>query len=192
MTTHRNGLMIAISVFLFMSASAHAEGFFLGFSLGGGDADIDVPIFSSGDEFSFDNESGVLAADVFAGYEFSNDVFIEVSLQGYDNFNVTLFDDDLELSVVEVGVGYYFPSESKLRFFAGGGLAIWDLEARESLVFNPGPEEEVGLDGTDFFIEGGTEYRFNDWFRMGVTLSHSELDFGSAQSIELTFKFVPQ
>ncbi len=190
MTIHRNGWMIAVTAFLFMSAPAHAEGFFLGFSGGGGDVDIDEPIFSSGDPFSFDNDVGAVVADLFAGYEFANDWFVEVSLQGYDN--AAIFNDNFELSIVEAGVGYYFPSESKFRFFVGGGLAFWDLEARESFVFNPGPEEQVSLDGTDIFVEGGGEYRFNDWFRMGLTLSRTQVDFGAAQSIELTFKFLPR
>lgn len=99
--------------------------------------------------------------------------------------------DVLDLDSFRLGVGYLFPSESNFRFIGKTGLSIWDLEARESILFNPGPEEVSRLDGTDFFIEGGVEYSFNDTFRAGLALSYADLDFGSTTTVKLTFKILP-
>jgi len=174
-----------------LCAPAQAEGFFLGLGLGSGDADFDEPIFSSGDPFSFDNESNVLVGEFFLGYEFASDVFLELGVQGYDTFEIFSFGDLLDLDAVRAGVGYVFPGDSRFRIVAKAGLTFWDLKARESFVFNPGPEEVSSRDGADLFVEAGLEYRFNESVRAGLSLDYANLDFGSTTTVKLTVKFLP-
>lgn len=170
---------------------AHADGFFLALGVGAGDVSVDGSVFSSGQSFSFDGDSEVIVGELLAGYEFANDLFVEIAVQGYDTLSFLGLGDILDLDTIRAGVGGYLPSDSRLRLFGKAGLTFWDLTARESFVFNPGPEERTKRDGTDLFVEAGAEFRFTESFRLGLSVEYANLEFGSSNAVKLTLKFLP-
>lgn len=168
--------------------SANAEGPFFGLSSGMADADITGAIFVDGDSVSAGADDALLTGGVFGGYEWDNGVFVEASYHGYANLTAVFFADAIEIEAVRTVVGYYLPSDSKLHVLGKFGVNFWNVEARESFAFNPGPEETASLDGTDLFAEVGVEYRFTDRWRAGLAISYSDFDIGSATALNLSLK----
>lgn len=179
------------SMLCIMSTGACAEGVFIDLHAGWSDADFSEPVFSNGDGIGIGGDDAILVGGLFAGYEWSNNVFVQAGIEGYQNLTVVFLTDSLELSAFKTSVGYYLPGNSKFRVRGNLGLNFWKLDARESLVFNPGDEERRSLDGTDLFAEVGAEYRFNNALRAGLALSYTDFDVGSATALKLTFKFLP-
>ena len=58
------------------------------------------------------------------------------------------------------------------------GIASWNLEARESILFNPGPEATGGLDDTDIYFDFGIEWVITETFRVPLTFNYNNYDFG--------------
>lgn len=174
-----------------LTASARAEGYFLGLGVGVGDADIQRGIFGPGNQFSSSDKSDLLVGEFVIGYELASNVFIDLGVEGYDTFDFLQIGDVFDLDVVRAGVGFVAPSESRFHVFGKAGISFWDLSVRESALFNPGPEESTGLDGQDLFVQGGVEYRFNDSFRATLSFDYANLDFGKTTAIKLSIKIFP-
>ncbi|MEL6868718.1 MAG: outer membrane beta-barrel protein [Pseudomonadota bacterium] len=180
----------ALAIVASLQTANAEEGLFVAVGIGGADVDYDGPLFASDDPVEFDSSSSLLAGEILVGYEFANDLFVEIGERGYASFNLGL-GDQISLSAIRTGLGYSWSSESRLGIVTKAGLAFWDLRARESFLFNPGPEEQTRQQGTDLFLEAGVEFRFTDAFRMGLSWEYVAVDFGGASSVMATFKFVP-
>ncbi len=189
MTAKLSAKMSTGAVLVFLTSTAAAEGLFLGVEAGLADADLgDVAIFSDGSTVTVGSDDAILTGGLSARYSWSNDVFVEVGYQSYESLSVVLLTDAVELETIRAAVGYYLPGDSRLRVMGKAGVSFWELQARESLVFTPGPEEETTLDGSDLFAEVGLEYRFTERSRAGLSLSYQGLDDGSATSLNLSFR----
>jgi len=152
---------------------------FIGLDLGGGDLDIDNISVAPDFELTSSSDSAT-AFRATAGYEFDNGFHILVGFDDVESIELLGLGDAVELEALKFGAGYSQPIAK--RFRAGGtiGLASWDLEARESFLFNPGPEATGGLDDTDFYFDFGIEWVINETFRMPLTFNYNDYDFGDA------------
>lgn len=175
----------AVLSLLVLLASAPAwSGGFVGLDVGGGDLDIDN--VSVAPDFELTSVSDSAATfHVTAGYEFDNGFRISAGYEEMDSIEFLGLGESVELEAFKFGIGFW-PSASR-RFRAGGaiGIASWDLEARESILFNPGPEATGGLDDTDIYFDLGIEWVINDTFRMPLTFTYNDYDFGDATILRI-------
>lgn len=187
MTASAASLTFAAFVTL-IAPTAQAEGVYIGFDAGIADADFAGALFSDGSSIGDGVDDAVFMGGVYGGYEWSNNVFVEVGYQGYESLTVVFLTDSLEIDSIRAAVGYYLPSESNFHFFGKAGLNFWEAEAdRSVLIFGSG-EEPVSIDGTDFFAEAGVEYRFSNNLRLGLSLDYSDFGEGSATALKLGFR----
>jgi len=170
---------IAVFVFVMCTSTPAWSDVFIGLDIGGGDLDIDN--ISVAPDFELTSLSDSAAAfHATVGYEFDNGFHIVAGFDEIDSIEFLGLGESIELEALKLGAGYSAPISN--RFRAGGtiGLASWDLEARESILFNPGPEATGGLDDTDFYFDFGIEWVINETFRMPLTFNYNDYDFGDA------------
>ena len=167
-------------VVLVMGTSAPAwSDVFIGLDLGAGDLDIDNISVAPDFELTSLSDSAT-AVRATAGYAFDNGFHILVGFDDVESIEFLGLGESIELEALKLGAGYSQPISK--RFRAGGtiGLASWDLEAQESILFNPGPEATGGLDDTDIYFDFSIEWVINDTFRMPLTFNYNDYDFGDA------------
>jgi len=160
------------------SAPVWSDGF-VGLDLGAGN--LDVNNVSVAPDFELTSVSDSSAAfHATAGYEFDNGFHVMVGFEQMESIEFLGLGDSIELEALKLGAGYSQPVSK--RFRAGGtiGIASWDLEARESILFNPGPEATGGLDDTDIYFDLGIEWVISETFRMPPTFTYNDFDFGDA------------
>lgn len=173
------GRIITSLVLLALSTTAWAGSPFVGFDLGFGDLDISEITVSPG----FDLNSaadGTAIYHVTGGYEFDNGFVIIGAFEEFESISLFGFGDAIELKALKLGAGFAAPMAERFRLTGTVGLASWDLEARESFLFNPGPEATGGLDDTDFYFDIGFEWLVNDQVRVPITFNYNDYDFGDS------------
>lgn len=170
---------IAVFMLAMLTSTPAWSDVFIGLDLGGGDLDIDNISVAPDFELTSLSDSAT-AFRATAGYEFDNGFHILVGFDDVESIELLGLGDAVELEALKFGAGFSQPISK--RFRAGGtiGLASWDLEARESFLFNPGPEATGGLDDTDFYFDFGIEWVINETFRMPLTFNYNDYDFGDA------------
>ncbi len=170
---------IAVFVLATLSSTPAWSDVFIGLDVGIGDLDIDNLSVAPDFELTSVSDSAA-AAHLAAGYEFDNGFHIVVGFDEIDSIEFIFIGDSVDLKALKLGAGYSQPISK--RFRAGGtvGLASWDLEARESILFNPGPEATGGLDDTDIYVDFGIEWVINETFRVPFTFNYNDYDFGDA------------
>ena len=161
-----------------VSTPAQSE-FFAGLEVGAGDLDIDT--VSVAPDFELTSVSDTATAYyIAAGYEFESGFHVLGAFEQLDSIEFLGLGESVELEAFKFGAGYMMPDSSKFRAGATIGIASWDLEARESILFNPGPEATGGLDDTDIYFDLRLEWVINETFRMPLTFSYNDYDFGEA------------
>jgi len=171
--------LIAVFIVSTLFSAPAWSGGFVGLDFGGGDLDIDE--ISVAPDFrltSISDTAGVFHVTV--GYEFDNGLHLFGGYEELDSIEFLGLGESVELEAYKLGAGFSLPASK--RFRAGGniGMAWWDLEARESILFNPGPEATGGIDDTDIFFDVGIEWVISDAFRMPLTFNYNDYDFGDA------------
>ena len=103
-----------------------------------------------------------------------------VGYEDMESFELLNLGDVVELQALKLGAGFSMSASKRIR--AGGtiGIASWDLDARESFLFNPGPEATGGLDDTDIYFDLGIEWVISETFRVPLTFNYNDYDFGDA------------
>jgi len=170
---------IAVFVLATLFSTPAWSGGFVGLDVGAGDLDVDNVSVAPGFELTSVSDTAS-AFHVTAGYEFDNGFHVSGSYEEMDSIEFLGLGDSVELEAFKLGAGFSLPASK--RFRAGGtiGIASWDLEARESILFNPGPEATGGLDDTDFYFDLGIEWVISETFRMPFTFNYNNYDFGDA------------
>lgn len=171
--------VIAVFVLVMLAGSPARSEVFMGLDVGAGDLDIDnVSVAPDFELFSVSDTATTY--QVLAGYEFDNGFHVVGGFEEMDSIEFFGLGDQVELEALKLGVGFSTPASKHFR--AGGtvGVASWDLEARESILFNPGPEATGGLDDTDVYFDIGVEWVINETFRVPLTFSYNDYDFGDA------------
>jgi len=173
----------ALAVFVLATLAnspAWAEIFF-GLDVGAGDLDIDR--ISVAPDFELVSISDTATTyQVTAGYEFDNGFHVLGGYEEMDSIEFLGIGDSVELQAFKFGAGFSTTASKRFRGVATIGIASWDLEARESFLFNPGPEATGGLDDTDIYFDLGIEWVINETFRMPLTFNYNDYDFGDATS----------
>ena len=170
---------VAVFILTMVTSTPAWSEVFIGLDLGAGDLDVDsVSVAPDFELTSVSDSAGAVRAT--AGYEFDNGFHVLVGFDDIESIEFLGLGDAIELEALKFGVGYSQPISN--RFRAGGtiGLASWDLEARESILFNPGPEATGGLDDTDLYFDFSIEWVINETFRMPLTFNYNDYDFGDA------------
>ena len=170
---------IAVFVLATLTGTPALAGVFVGLDLGAGDLDVDN--VSVAPDFELTSVSDTATSfHVTTGYEFDNGFYVLGAYEEMDSIEFLGLGDSVELEAFKLGAGFSLPASK--RFRAGGtiGLASWDLEARESILFNPGPEATGGLDDTDIYFDFGIEWVISETFRMPLMFNYNDYDFGDA------------
>lgn len=155
------------------------SGGFVGLDVGAGDLDIDD--VSAAPDFQLTSVSDSAAAfNVSAGYEFDNGFQLLVGYEELDSIEFLGLGESVDLEAFKFGAGFWRAASKRFRAGGAVGIASWDLEARESILFNPGPEATGGLDDTDVYFDLGIEWVVSDTFRMPLTFNYNNYDFGDA------------
>lgn len=170
---------IAFFVLAFMSSTPAWSGGFVGLDLGVGDLDIDDITVAPDFELTSLSDSAATYL-VTVGYEFHNGFHVSVGYEEMDSIEFLGFGDSVELDAFKLGVGFWKAASKRVRAGATIGIASWDLEARESILFNPGPEATGGLDDTDFYFDLGVEWVISETIHMPFTFNYNDYDFGDA------------
>ena len=152
---------------------------FIGLDLGAGDLDVNNVSVAPDFELTSISDSAT-SFHATVGYEFDNGFHVLAGFEDLESIEFLGIGDSIELEALKFGVGYSQPISK--RFRAGGtiGIASWDLEARESILFNPGPEATGGLDDTDIYFDLAIEWVISETFRMPLTFNYNDYDFGDA------------
>lgn len=172
---------IAVLVLATLTSSPAWSGVFLGLDLGAGDIDVENVSVAPNFELSSVSDSAT-AFYATAGYQFDSGFHVLVGFEQIESIEFLGIGESIDLEALKLGAGYSQPVSK--RFRAGGtiGIAAWDLEARESILFNPGPEATGGLDDTDFYFDLGIEWVISETFRMPLTFNYNRYDFGDSTS----------
>lgn len=176
---------------LFMSVQALAgDGFYLGAGVGKGDVSVDNSNFP-GSELLDSSSDDVIATEISAGYEFSNNIGLDVTAALYDTAQFIFETEQADLNSFRLGVSYAIPTESNFHFYGRTGINFWQLDIEESGLFNSGIEERVKTSSQDVFFQLGGEYRFNQRFRLGFAYDRTKTDFGHVDGFKVNIKFFP-
>lgn len=170
---------IAVFVLVTLFSTPAWSGGFIGLDVGAGDLDVDN--VSVAPDFELNSASDTTTAfHVTAGYEFDNGFHVSGSYEEMDSIEFLSLGQSVELEAFKFGAGFSLPASK--RFRAGGtiGIASWDLKARESILFNPGPEATGSLDDTDFYFDLGIEWVISEAFRIPFAFNYNDYDFGDA------------
>ena len=170
---------LAVFVLAALFSTPAWSGGFVGLDVGAGNLDVDNISFAP--DFELTSVSDTASAfHVTAGYEFAGGFRLSGAYEEMDSIEFLGIGQSVDLKAFKLGAGFSLPASK--RFRAGGaiGLASWDLEARESILFNPGPEATGGLDGTDLYFDLGIEWVISEAFRMPFTFNYNDYDFGHA------------
>ena len=172
---------IAVFVLATLTSAPAWSDVFVGLDLGAGDLDVDNVSVAPDFELTSVSDSAT-AFHATVGYEFDNGFHVLVGFEEMESIEFLGLGDSVELEAFKLGAGYSQPVSK--RFRAGGtiGIASWDLEARESILFNPGPEATGGLDDTDIYFDLGIEWVISETFRMPLTFNYNDFDFGDSTS----------
>lgn len=185
MSEIRTGILAV--VFLMFTAGASGDGnVYLGLGFGGGDLDIDQSSFPGADFIINDISGDVLVGDITASYRFDNDWSVDLSFEAYNSFDILLINDVIDLNTVRVGGGYHFPSDGWLSAFAKGGLSYWDIDFKESIFLNPGPEGTTSRSGTNAYFQIGAEARIGSAFAMRIYYDVSNPDIGDTRALKFS------
>ena len=178
-------VLVASILLIGLQFNLQAEGLYLGFGLGAGDVAIDAGSFS--EITSSEDTDGVALNELVIGYEFNNNLALEVA--DYNRGN--LF-SDTELDDVNLGVIYNFPSQTSTNFFVKSGIKFWSLDfTRGGGLFSSGEPRTSKKSGEDIFIQLGLDYSFYDSFKLGVAYDLSNTEFGQIRGGKITFKWFP-
>ncbi len=182
----RHFTLVAALTFCTIGATAQ-EGFYLGIAIGAGDLDIDQSSFPNAN-FVIDDLSGdMVVGEVSAGYQFQNNFTVDVGFEGYSSFDIFLVSDVIDLSTIRVGGGYHFPSAGRISGFVKAGVSFWELDFKESIFLNPGPEETASRDGTDLYLQLGAEIQIGSTFATRISYDVSNPDFGDTRAVKVWF-----
>ncbi|MDJ0701549.1 MAG: outer membrane beta-barrel protein [Woeseiaceae bacterium] len=163
---------------------------YLGLGLGVGDIDLSGDVSGSGefDTAALGGENALVAEFKF-GVQLSSGWLAEISFDDYESVSLLLV-DSVDYDAVRFGAGYSSPSANPFGFSARIGLAFWDLELRESPLFNPGSEARFETDGEDLYLQIGGEFHAADNWRIGLDFDYSDTDFGTVRALKINTRFL--
>ncbi len=172
-------IIIAISLILPLPSYAD-EGFYLLAGIGESTAKVKSKyLVNSGDD-SFEN----LDFQLSLGYQFSNNVLIELTSISHNSFLDIGFSDSASVYENMVLLGYRFDINEKFSVTPRIGYSSWEVKSSEGVLFNPGPEATTSKKGSDLTYMLSVSYNI-----LFMTVQSAEYDFGSLNSILIGVEF---
>jgi len=165
-----NKLAALFSASMLLANSAYAEGFYIGGSIGAGDATL------STDALFDDPDDRLYLAKGFGGYQVNDFFAVEGSFLGASNDDYyDGFDDDVNVDFSAVTVSFLgiIPADENFELFAKVGGYIGESEVGDSFLFfgSGNDEDESGmLWGAGAFINFGNRNQFT------IRLEYEEFD----------------
>ncbi len=183
--------IVSAAALLLITSLAHAEAdFYLGLGLGGGDVDLNGDVSGSGDFDTVDlGGERALTGEVTSGVQFNPGWLAELSIVDYENLSLLLV-DSVSYDAVRLGIGYAPQPTGRFGFVGKIGIAFWDLELRESPLFNSGSEATFNTDGEDLYLQVGGEFHATDRWRIGAAYDYSDADFGDVSALRLNTRYL--
>lgn len=179
-------LVIALAIcFYAKSAQSQEPKFILGVELGQSSVNIDTNKIQT--DVDFDDNG--FAGSYFVGYRWANHFVNEVNLTLASNNFIFRGFDFYETKELKLLFGYSFQLADSLRIVPMAGMSRWELNSREGLIFNPGPEQNFKFEGTDLTYKLTMEYLINDSFALSLSYARTHLVLGTTELSLLGLKF---
>lgn len=160
----------------------------LGIEVGRSSLDLDRELEINIDPEALDDRG--LSATYSAAYEWENNFLVEGSLAFSGNGLFTLgLADFYKTSEARLMVGYGIELSEHVRLVPAIGLSRWKAELQESAFFNPGPEDEANIDGTDLTYKISLEFPVSKGFMVSLSHGETKIDVGSLNMTQLGLKY---
>jgi hypothetical protein len=182
----KQSFLIALTLFVFSLASKATESnAYLGIEFGKSTFEIDsskavVDGYLDGDS---------IASSVIAGYRWSNNIVVEASyIYSANNLfgGITDFSKAYEAKAM---AGYTIDINRYLKLTPLIGLSSWELNVKEGILLNPGPEQSAKYSGTDITYKLALDYIVTDSFIVSLSYGQTNLDIGSSSSAQFGAKY---
>ena len=174
---------------LLLANVAQAGGGFIGFDIGVGDLDINNVQVTPDFDLSSGAQDTTFVANLNGGWEFDNGLILMGETGETDQINFLGLGDAVEVNVYKFGVGFGVAAAERFRVHGAIGVAFWELEARESIFLNPGPEATGSIDGEDLYLNFGGEFLANEALSVVFLYNYNDYDFGDATAVRVGVRF---
>ncbi len=174
---------------LLLAGGAEAGAPFIGFEIGAGDLDIGNVEISPEFDLRAGSDDNTIVTSLNGGYEFDNGLILTGATATTDRVSFLGLSDAIEVNVYKFGVGFGAEAAERFRVHGTIGLAFWELDARESFFFNPGPEATGSIDGEDPYIDFGGEFLFSDRLSLMFLYNYNDYSFGDATAFRVGLRF---
>jgi hypothetical protein len=144
--------------------------------------DKDVAVFN--DEF----EQGGLTFGYIFGYRWDNNVVVEGNYNYTSNDGLFRTFDHYEAKETKVMLGYSFEVSEYFRVIPMLGMTRWEVDTKEGLLLNPGPEDQYRFNGTDLTYKLRLDAPVGDRFVFSLSYARSEFDIGSMGLTQFAIK----
>ncbi len=171
--------IVIISLILATPAFAD-EGFYLLAGIGDSKVKVKPKYQVNSENDSYYN----LGFQLSLGYQFNNNVLIELTRISHDSFLDFWISDTVSVNEDIVLLGYSFDINEKFRIIPRLGYSRWEFESSEGLLFNSGPEATISKKGSDLSFMLSASYGF-----LYMTLQSAEYNIGSLNSFIIGVEF---
>ena len=157
----------------------------LGLEFGGSPIEINSELAVLDDEFDYDG----YAFGYILGYRWNSNMVVETNLNYASNDSFFKAFDYYETYEAKLMLGYSIEVNDNFRIVPLVGYTRWELEAKEGLFLNPGPEEESKADGTDFTYKLRMDFPIGELVVLSASYTKSNLEIGDIKLTQFGVKF---
>ncbi|HNP18973.1 MAG TPA: hypothetical protein PKL31_11100 [Fulvivirga sp.] len=140
-----------------------------------------VPLFEQAGEVTIDGALSTSGVDLNVGAAVSNNIAV-IGNFSYDNNNGDDIENYHKHKFWEVGVGYFKPTESKLKTEFFGGYGMGEATSYDSYTFISLNDSIVSGNFNRVFIQGNIGYKPSDIFVFGAAIRLSYVTFSDFES----------
>lgn len=180
----------ALAVFLMTNCHAIADEskVIFGIEIGSSSLDLENDLANEFNQ-EFLDDTGV-SSTYSVGYRWANSWQVEGSLSASGNALFSLgLEDFYQAAEAKLMVGYSFQLAKHLRIVPLIGVSRWDVELQEGFLLNPGPEERIESDGTDFSYKVSAEFPIKKGFVLSLSYANTDTTFGDISMTQAGLKY---
>ncbi len=159
--------------------------FEIGLILGSSELSIDKQYTISQESFKTD----ALSIGVELGYRSPKKYLIQTSFTSTADLDIFGISDNYHLYQWNTLVGYSFALSDKINFIPKIGFSRWELDAREGMLFNPGPELELEFKDTDVTYQLGLEFLIWNDLSLELAYENTKYNFGEIEIVNFGISF---
>ena len=130
----------------------------------------------------FSTEGDDISIGIRGAYRFHKNIAVELAYQDYGETDETVEDqgvtvnDKVSSSAFNLGVKGILPFDNGLSLHARAGLAIWDVEIKETYPDFPDTIFKADDNGNDLYLGLGLQYDITEQFVIGAEYTYTEMD----------------